>query len=375
MSQVLLLQVLLQPRHALSLSPADWDLLIRQARRANLLSRLAAALQSLLDQVPLAPRHHLEAAQLVARRQGQTTRWEVQCLRAALAPRGIEPILLKGAAYLLAELPASKGRLFGDVDILVPKAQIDASEAALVEQGWVFSSELSDYDRRYYREWMHEIPPLQHEERGSTLDLHHTILPPTARVQINTAALFEDARPLPGLHGVRTLAPATMFLHSAAHLFHEGELDNGLRDLFDLDALLRDFSQSPDFWPALIQRARVLGLSRPLYYALRYTGRLLLTPIPEHVMSEVQRSSPGPLTLALMDFCYLRGLMPNHASCDRRLTPLARLLIYVRAHWLRMPTHLLAAHLARKAWMRIVTASDKPLPGAANDGDTHQPNA
>jgi Uncharacterised nucleotidyltransferase len=374
MNKVLLLQVLLHPQQALSLSPADWDLLIRQARRANLLSRLAAALQSLLDQVPQAPRYHLEAAQLVARRQGQTTRWEVQCLRAALAPLGIEPILLKGAAYLLAELPASSGRLFGDVDILVPRAQIEAAEAALVDQGWAFSSELSDYDRRYYREWMHEIPPLLHEERGSTLDLHHTILPPTARVRINTAALFEDARPLPGSPGVRALAPATMFLHSAAHLFHEGELDNGLRDLFDLDALLRDFSQSPDFWPALIQRARVLGLSRPLFYALRYTARLLQTPIPEAVMTEVQVTSPGRLTLALMDFCYLHGLRPNHASCDQPLTPVARLLIYVRAHWLRMPLHLLAAHLARKAWMRLITASDKPLPGAANDGDTHRQN-
>lgn len=375
MSKVLLLQVLLKPQYALSLSPADWDLLIRQARRANLLSRLAAALTSVLDQVPQAPRYHLEAAQLIARRQGQTTRWEVQCLRTALAPLGVEPILLKGAAYLMADLPASRGRLFGDVDILVPKARIETVEAALVGQGWAFNDELSDYDRRYYREWMHEIPPLVHEERGSTLDLHHTILPPTARVRINTAALFEDAQLLPGVPGVRTLAPATMFLHSAAHLFHEGELENGLRDLFDLDALLRDFSQAPGFWQALTQRARVLGLGQPLFYALRYTERLLQTPIPAAVMAEVQTTSPGAVTLALMDFCYLRGLMPNHASCDERWTPAARLLIYVRAHWLRMPLHLLAAHLARKVWMRLFTASDKPLPGAANAGDAHQKDA
>jgi hypothetical protein len=118
-----------------------------------------------------------------------------------------------------------------------------------------------------------------------------------------------------------------------------------------------------------------LGLSRPLFYALRYTERLLQTPIPETVASAVQRASPGRLTLALMDFCYERGLRPNHASCDRRLTPVARLLIYVRAHWLRMPLHLLGAHLARKAWMRLITASDKPLPGAATNGDTPEQNA
>lgn len=359
MKPVVLLQVLLDPQQSLSLTVAQWDLLIRQARRANLLSRLAATLAPLRDRLPLAPAHHLDAAELVARRQRQTTRWEVHCLQIACAPLGIAPILLKGAAYLMAELPASQGRLFGDVDILVPKAKIDAVEAALLAQGWRFSDELSDYDSRYYRTWMHEIPPLFHEERGSTLDVHHTILPPTARVRVNTDALFEDALPLLDLPGVRTLAPVTMFLHSAAHLFHEGELEKGLRDLFDLDALLRDFGRDQGFWEALVPRAGTLGLTRSLFFALRYTQRLLHTPIPATVTEEVQRHSPGAMALVIMDFCYLRALMPDHASCNRRFTATARLLIYVRAHWLRMPLRLLSTHLLRKAWARLSNGNNK----------------
>jgi hypothetical protein len=50
-----------------------------------------------------------------------------------------------------------------------------------------------------------------------------------------------------------------------------------------------------------------------------------------------------------MDFCFARGLRPNHASCDERWTPLARRLLYVRSHWLRMPLPLLVRHLVRKA--------------------------
>jgi hypothetical protein len=33
-----------------------------------------------------------------------------------------------------------------------------------------------------------------------------------------------------------------MVLHSATHLFYDGELNHGLRDLVDLDDLLRHFS-------------------------------------------------------------------------------------------------------------------------------------
>jgi hypothetical protein len=348
----LLLRILREPEAALHLQPSQWDLLIRQARRSQLLAKLAALLRPLLDRVPPAPRHHLQAALLTARRQTKLTHWEVAKIQAALAPLGIEPILLKGTAYLMAGLPASDGRVFGDVDILVPKSRIEAIEAALHAHGWRFEEQLDGYDERYYREWMHEIPPMTHEHRGSTLDVHHTILPPSARIQVNTDALFEDVQQLPSLPGVLTLNPVTMVLHSATHLFHEGELEKGLRDLFDLDALLRDFGQTPGFWPALVPRAAALGLTQPLRLALRYTTRLLGTPVPLDVMQQADALRRRPL----LDACYDRALMPIHHSCAGPLTDMARFALYVRAHWLRMPSGLLARHLARKAWLHLKPA-------------------
>jgi len=53
-----------------------------------------------------------------------------------------------------------------------------------------------------------------------------------------------------------------------------------------------------------------------------------------------------------MDGLFLRGLAPDHPSCDRPLTRAARWLLYARAHKLRMPLHLLIPHLVRKAIMR-----------------------
>lgn len=352
----LIFQALKRPDTPAAFSLQEWDLLIRQGRRANLLSRLAWLLgEAGCRSVPAVVARHLLSAEATAERQRTAIRWEVECIRAALAVTGVPLVLLKGAAYVLADLPTAKGRLFSDVDIIVPKQSIAAVEAALLLHGWN-SRNHTAYDQRYYRHWMHEIPPMQHVRRGSVLDVHHAILPETARIKTNAKVLL--ANTVQVASGVFVLAPTDMLLHSATHLFHEGELDNGLRDLFDIDSLLRHFGAEPEFWDRLVPRAVELGLTRPLYYALRYSMQLLDTPIPEPIARAAAVGRPSPMVRALMDFCYLRALRVNHSTCSDRWTPVARRLLYVRSHWLRMPFLLLVFHLARKAFI-----SDRP-PGS-----------
>ncbi|MEW5786984.1 MAG: nucleotidyltransferase family protein [Pseudomonadota bacterium] len=353
MARDAIVAALLDPAGTLGLGEPAWDLLIRQGRRANLLARLAHVLNDagLLEQVPEAPRQHLRSALLMVERQHLAMHWEVNCIRLALA-EAIQPVvLLKGAAYVMAGLPAAHGRTFSDVDVLVPRALLDQAESRLMIHGWQ-GSHHDEYDQRYYRRWMHEIPPMRHISRGTTIDLHHAILPETARVKVDNAALLGAAIPLDGQPGLFVLRPVDMLLHSATHLFHEGELGNGLRDLFDLDGLFRHFGQTPGFWEALAPRARALGLGRPLYYAIRYVRMLLDTPIPERVVEAVASFAPTGPVRALQDFCYRRMLRPHHASCRDWGTHPAALLLYVRSHWLRMPFFLLAAHLTRKAFTR-----------------------
>ena len=55
----------------------------------------------------------------------------------------------------------------------------------------------------------------------------------------------------------------------------------------------------------------------------------------------------------MMDSLFLRALNPAHPSCDDQWTGLARWLLYLRSHWLKMPLQLLMPHLARKAWLRL----------------------
>ena len=334
------------------LSLADWDLLLRQARQANLLARLCylVDLHRLMETVPPQARRHLEWSRVVAERHTQAVQWEVRQIREALAHVGVPLILLKGAAYVAAKLPAAEGRLFSDIDIIVPKNSLNAVEAALMLHGWA-ATHHDDYDQRYYRTWMHELPPMMHVNRMTVIDVHHAILPETASLHPDSDKLRSAARPIAGDENLKVFSPVDMVLHSATHLFHDGELENGLRDLLDIDSLLRHFDHLPSFWPDLVERAVELDLTRPLFYTLRYAVSLLNSPIPADALAAARVGRPDRLTLGLIDTLFSRALMPPHPSCSDWLTGLARKMLYVRANWLRMPPLLLSRHLLHKAFI------------------------
>jgi hypothetical protein len=348
-------RALRDPARLLSLSLAEWDLVIRQARRAGILARLAARLDEvgLLEAVPSAPRHHLAGERCLAEKHRRDVRNEVRYIEEALSATGVPVILLKGAAYVVAELSPASGRLFSDIDILVPKASLGAVEEALHRQGWT-GSRMDPYDERYYRRWMHQIPPLTNRLRDTTLDVHHTIVPETVRLDLRADALFAAARRVAGSSTVMTLAPADMILHSAIHLLNEGEYARGLRDLDDVTELLGHFGRDAAFWPVLLDRAVELDLRRPLYYALRYAAALLGAPVPVAISGAVRLRPPGAALRTIMDALFERALRPDHASCRDGFSAAALWLLYVRSHHLRMPPHLLVPHLLRKAYMRTV---------------------
>jgi hypothetical protein len=352
-SMNLLLDALREPRSMAALTPGEWDLLIRQARPADLLARLGALAQQagVWDGLLSAPRAHLASAQRLAQRQHAELRHEVNHVAQALSALGLPVVVLKGAAYVLQDSQAALGRMVSDVDILVPRERMADVESALMMAGWV-STNRDAYDQRYYRQWMHEIPPLRHMGRGTVLDVHHTILPLTARFKPDAALLMAAAEPVRADGSVRALSRADQVLHSAAHLFHEGELEMGLRGLIDLDALLQESGVIDGFWESLMARAAVLDLRWPLYQALRYTRQLLGTPVPEQIWRRVVADAahrPSGWRLRWQDALYARALRPVHPSLSDAWTPAARFLLYLRGHWLRMPPGLLAWHLLRKS--------------------------
>lgn len=307
----------------------DWIGLVTTARAEQLLGTLAYRLDGL--PLPEDVALLLADARAAAENGRRAALWEAEMARRALAGLECPVVLLKGTAFVAAGLLAGRGRSIGDLDILVPRGSLDAVEAALLAAGWEWVKP-DPYDDSYYRRWMHELPPLIHRTRDRMIDVHHTILPLTARITPDAAALLAQAQPLG--NGLAVLSPDDMLVHAAAHLFADGDLAGGLRNLWDIHCLIDDHGSEDA--PA---RAAEHGLSREVARALRLTHRVFATPV-----------DPAYRTLARGDALYLRRLLARD-DWGRPIRPATRLAFYVRSHWLRMPPAMLARHLWAK-WRR-----------------------
>lgn len=329
----LLVDLLCAPERAELLSSDQWTDLISIARAESLIGTLAHRLRDV--DVPAGVRAILDDALGQADHNRTTALWEARMAAEACVNLDCPIILLKGTAYAAAGLGPSHGRQIGDCDILVPFDRLDEVEAALIGAGWEWVKP-DPYDDEYYRRWMHELPPLIHRERDKMIDVHHTILPRTARPTPQADRMVESARDIGG--GLSILAPEDMVLHAVAHLFADGDLAGGLRNLWDIHCLIEEFARADDmFWTELGIRADLHQLMPHLARALRLAHRLYDTPVYKYRAGRTKFS----------DFAYVRRLLARDGY-GRETRALTRLAFYIRSHWLRMPPLMLARHLWTK---------------------------
>jgi hypothetical protein len=351
-----ILSALREPGSLVELTPERLDLTLRLLRRVRLLGRVAIALDSrgLMEQLPPIAADQLASALVVAEARARAGRWELDRLAWALAELPDVPLVaLKGCAYLLAGTPNAAGRTFSDVDLLVPEADLPRVERALVARGWR-ATELDDYDEHYYRAWAHELPPFRHLERDLEVDLHHNLLMRTARLKPSAGLLFDAARDVPGSR-FKVLAPEDMVLHAMTHLFYGSDLADSLRELVDLDDLLRHFSIRDDgFWDGFWARAVQLDLERPAFYGLKFARDILDVSVPDEVLAAAESGRPPRVADRLMAMAVPGALIPHHPDGQIGIGGgISRLGLHVRSHWIKMPWPMLARHLAVKVCRRV----------------------
>lgn len=339
-----------EPRRLADMAPESMARVIRLARRANLLASLAARCRA-AGFVPVQAEAVFEGAEMLAAEHARRIRWELNQL-APLAERLASPlVVLKGGAYQAMGLPSADGRLIADLDLLAPEVDLPDVERALQSTGYEVAKQ-DEYDQKYYREWMHELPPMIHPARGTYIDVHHNIAPPVSRLKIASSDLLERAVPLEETPPFRRLCDEDMVLHLCVHMFHDGELDNVLRELFDLDALLRRFGGSGAFWKRLVERANALGAARPLHYGVHFAARYLDTPIPDDARQQIERMGPSLLLRPAIRRLMWIAIVPELRERPSVGRAIAVFLMFVRAHWVRMPPVMLVRHLFTQAWRR-----------------------
>ena len=330
-------RALANPAHLQFLALGEWSRLLRHAQRNQLLARLAtlALGQESLGALPQLPRLQLEQARQAATAQRQQRQRDLQALMQLLEPAGFVVVALNGTAHWLHEIAPTNDQQCAGLDIWVDSGHWERLAATLRSGGWL-PADTGPADQAGRVRW-NAAPGAQGPvRRAAVLTVHSQMLPALPCAQAGLALQLQARLAVPEIPGLHVPAPSDLVLCAVAQVFHTDGGAQALRDLSDVDVLLRRFAPQPAFWSDLVQRAAELELSRALYYGLRHSVRLFATPVPDSAR-RARRAVAPPLRMnRLMDGLWSRVLCTPHASGRQSIRQFCRDLLRLRARWLRV---------------------------------------
>lgn len=343
------LSFLEKPADAECLSDLQWQDLIRILRCNDLTATLASLLEKNNIVVQSAyGKKHLASALVYAKRQSQQVEYESRHLRDILSEIGVVPMFLKGAAYALANDLNADGRLMSDIDILVTHSQLELVEKQLKANGWK-EKVLDSYDENYYRQWSHELPPFINSSTGTTLDIHHTLIPPITSKSVPVDSVFSNS--VQGRTYALLPSMEWRLLHCIIHFFYNEDYEKPIRDMWDLRCLflqLRDRQHLEQF----LTLASSIGFRKEAGYALR-TVEYVFNDITEHFGAKVD----SHLTVSETVFCgaVIKTIAkPRHAEIDSLATKFCCFIMMMRGHVKKMPMNILIPHIAVKLYRGFI---------------------
>nr|WP_136251711.1 nucleotidyltransferase family protein [Ningiella ruwaisensis] len=344
-----LVTLFLRPESVLDYSPSRLSKAIIVLREQRVLGRYCYRFEQagVLEKLDERAQRHLNNAMQVALRQKEQVFTEVENLIKTLKSSAEYVIFLKGTAYTMCGASIGEGRIYSDIDLLVPKGDLTNCEQRLAIAGWI-SQAVNDYDDNYYRKWAHEIPPMAHGQTGTVIDVHHNIVPVISKASPNIQLLTQYKEEIaPNIFVLN--APAQL-VHAAIHLFRNEDYRASFRDLTDLYLMMEN--QPDDFFEQAIYIASEIGFKKELALALRYVHQLLCLPLPAKALALAQ--SQTNIKQSVNDWIFSSVLLPQHDLIEQSHTPLKHTLAMMRGHFLKMPLHILIYHLTVKSCRGIL---------------------
>lgn len=324
------------PQFVSQATAADWTELVHQCREQALLGSAYLYLQPYVQNLPTQIVSHFESGKIYADKQHQTMMRELLMLEQVFAGTDFPVLLVKGVAYRLHRFAFAAGRVFSDLDLLVPATDTAAAVELLQAAGFMDSTE-HDYDRRYYLEWSHQHPPLRHYTRGSEVDLHHTIFFAKSAVSVDIHRFIANSSPLKSSR-FSLPAPADMFVHCCLHLLFQEEHHKLVKDLVDLHELYKAINDKQ----AIIQSSTLTNKPEVVAHALELLKSLFgvrLSPVEIDFISEHTHQ----LSRSVMGYLIRQLTMTKGHR-------LAKLWWVARGHLIKMPWYLLLYHSLAKLW-------------------------
>jgi hypothetical protein len=252
----------------------DWPQLLMRASEQLVTPALAVAMRrwNLLGHGDEELARYFDGVLDLNRERNRLIHDQVRTIVDVLNSKGIEPIALKGVAYLLMGLFHDPGeRVIGDIDLLVPHDHSGEAVEALIGIGYRVADGGEHEHHHHHPALVHGAWPAAVEIHKETVShLYRRALPAEALVRRARAVTLEERRfGLP--------CPEDLIVHNIVHSqlanrhFWSAELS--LRDAYDLVLLTRRFGKDLD-WARLSRRlARDVGSGKVGFY-VRQSHRL-----------------------------------------------------------------------------------------------------
>ena len=251
---------------ALLAEPFDWPLFMRLAACHNHAAAACAALKNfaLLEKTPSNVRAALEKEHVLSQARFLKKEHELLAIVNGLESAGIFPIVIKGIplAYLLYRNPGV--RVSKDIDILVPKPDVQAAENVLLEIGYSLYEGVhtaADYSAYHF----HHVFCLG-ARQDSVIELHWDLLSPMmTHYTFNAAALRERAIPVRiGNASVLTPELPHAFWHMGIHASYRSFL--AFRSLVEMKGMSRRFA--PAQWEEVFSWSTRCNTDREIAMAI-----------------------------------------------------------------------------------------------------------
>jgi hypothetical protein len=217
---------------------------------------------------------------------------EMRSLLQVLQEAGVEPLVLKGGdiRYRLYGDPVT--RPMGDVDLLIPPADLEKVRNILKEQGYTrVPRDIDrgpDFNARFLWEEAYASP--RRGELALALDLHWEIRKMGAYYRLPYAPLRARAT-VRGVGGVRALVlcPEHLLMNLSLNALEELE-EAGILKLLDIHLTL---SRAPITWDLFREDAAAFDLQGPMFWMLRKMEKLAPGAVPAGVLETLAAYTPG----------------------------------------------------------------------------------
>jgi hypothetical protein len=267
---------------------SDWDNFCNAAAPLRLLPlfyrRLLA--RGLLEHVGSSCREKLKAAYY--RNLGHNIACASLTTRVleVLDSEKIDAVLLKGIAHVYDCYEDAGERVIGDIDLLVKTDELEWASSLLSRAGFA-KADIAETPAQH-----HHLPPFT-DGAGLNFELHHTLAPLLAPVQIDPHQLWDRVRPSSAFKRAFLLDPIDSLIHTSIHLWISSDLTGQVYQLIDIDRLVRTHFSREDDWKVLQLRAARFATVTPVFRTLSFAVELLGTPVPAHIREALRLDSSG----------------------------------------------------------------------------------